>query len=272
MKFAYIVYMELRSIRKTIKYLEEFIIKPYQADIILCCQKKFDDDEERADLFKNPRIRILYDKIDPKLFYGESNIINLYDSANWNNYNNQQVYINLRKIWDCVKDIYTEYDYYIMTRVDSQIIFPYPDKELFEIAEPGIYTFDTDYCRTWGGYASGVFIHKNFIEAYLNKYYNVFKYGNVQEINNNNRQLNQEFFANYCLLKSGLKWKYIKNINLFFTTETLNDYTTWSIPSIHTTYGVICKYPDQCTETFNNYRLWESGKRWKYNNETFYLE
>lgn len=272
MKFAYIICFELRAIKKTISYLEEFIINPYNADVILCCQKKFENDEERINLIKNIRIKKLYEKENPKIFYGKNYIMKLRDSGNWNNYSNNQIYINLRKVWECIKDIYTEYDYFIFTRTDSQILFPFPDKELFECAEPGIYTFDANYCKQWGGYATGVFVHKNFIEAYLNKYYNVIMKNNFIELNKINVGLNQENFANFAMQKAGLSWKYIKNINSFFTAETLDDYTTWSKPQIINEYDVICKYPDQCYEAFNNYKLWLNGKRWKYNNNQFYLE
>jgi hypothetical protein len=66
--------------------------------------------------------------------------------------------------------------------------------------------------------------------------------------------------------------KYIKNTNSYYNATNLNDYTTWSNPSIHPKYNVICKYNEQCSEAYENLKLWNIGCRWKYYNNSLFLE
>ena len=85
---------------------------------------------------------------------------------------------------------------------------------------------------------------------------------------------NQENFQTFCLkIMNVYKYKkYIKNINYYYTTEKVDDYTTWSKHFIHPKYNVICKYEKQCDDAYNNLKLWMNECKWIYENNCIYLQ
>jgi hypothetical protein len=281
MKFAFLVMCELRGVKSTIDGLYKNLINQYDADIFICVQKTFPDDEERMNLFKEKVVyRELYDRPDPVAYFGENNISNVgHDrDANWNAYSNLQIYINYHKMAKVIENVYDQYEYFIILRTDSQILFPFPDKQLFEIAPETIYLTDSNYCKIWGDIGFPGIIHKKYILELLNCYYNSIVYHRqyiLEIINCENIELNQERFFYVCLRVLNLldKIKKIKNLNYFWTAEIVNDYTTWSIPHMHPTHNVISKYDDQCDEAYSNSDLWNSGNYlWGINKTDFTIE
>ena len=286
MKFAYLVMTELRSLDKTIQQLYDYIINPYDADIFICVQQTFSDDNEKIKLFnKNVVHSEIYTKPDPNIYFGTNNNINI-RSGSWCVPSNLQIYINYHKMSQIIEKYVDKYDYFITLRTDVCILFPFPDKHLFENIPNALYSVDATYCKDWGGCGFSVFIHKKFIMNYLMCYYNIIsnKIYKPILINNFNKLgydcSNQENFLNICLkimnnpseTHSILdNKKYIKNINYYYTAKALNDYTTWSKPSIHPIYNVICKYEGQCAEAYQNFKIWQNGK-WKYDNDCIFLE
>lgn len=280
MKFAFLVMYELRALDKTIESLYKNIIDYYNADIFILAQYKDPIDIEKINLFnKNVVHKELYEKINPHdhfntahISYDKNETVDI-SAQNWNKYNSIQIYLNLHKMAKVIESCVDNYDYFIILRTDIEILFPFPNKELFENIPAAIYTFDPDYCRYWGGWAAGVFIHKNFILNYLNSFYKMINDQSIQEFYNfGYDHINQENFMNFALLKSNLKFNYIKNLNMFFTAESLNDRSTWGNINIHPIYNVIYKYLDQCDEAYNNLRLWENNGRWVYENDTLLLK
>ena len=287
MKFAYLVMTELRSLDKTIQQLFDYIINPYEADIFICVQQTFSDDNEKIKLFdKNVVYKEIYTKPDPNIYFGPNNNINI-GMGNWNINSNLQIYINYHKMSQIIEKYIDKYDYFITLRTDVCILFPFPEKKLFENIPPALYTVDAEYCKHWGGCGFSVFIHKTFIMEYLSSYYTIISnkiYNNILIDNfkkKGSTYSNQENFHKICLMIINnqnkkcnilINTKYIKNNNYYYSAKTLNDYTTWSKPNLHPIYNVICKYNGQCEEAYKNLELWRNNKKWKYNNDYFYLK
>ena len=276
MKFAFIVMYELRSIKKTIDNIQKYIIDYYNADVFIICQKQFIDDEENSKLFtKNVKITILYDKPDPIKYFGKnSNMCLPNGDGSWNTYGNSQIYINNNEVSKYIKQYVNDYDYFINIRIDSEILFDFPPIELFEKIPYSVYTLSPNYCQSWGGSGAGNFIHKNFIMDYLTSYNDILisdKYRNLimSKLSDN---FNQEKLLNLSLELKNIKMIHIKNINIYYTGESLNDYTTWSKFIVHPTHNVICKYIDQCSEAYESLNMWVNGKRWEYENNCVLLK
>jgi hypothetical protein len=267
MKFAFLIMYELRAIKTTIDNIKKYIIDFYDADIFIICQKTFDDDEENIKLFGDKVIFYnFYEKINPVKYYGES--ISNVKFSEWKRESNMQTYINETEASKIIEKYIDEYDYFITIRSDSFILFPFPDKAIWSIVPPGIYTIDAKYCKSWGGFSAGVFIHKNFIIDYLKRTYEILinpKY--IDKIVG----LNQEAFVNLCAHEKNLKFNLIKELNFFWTADFISGRTTWSLISYHDNYNVLYKYGGQLDEAFHNYELWKQNYEWSYDNNIIKL-
>lgn len=277
MKFAFLVMYELRALNKTINNLYKNIVNYYDADIFILSQiqdnNNIESDIENIKKFdKNVVHKEVYIKPVPEQYFNKKYDIN--QTNIWNTYNGMQIYINLHKMGKLLESYKDKYDYFIILRTDIEILFPFPDKNLFENIPEGIYSFDPDYCRHWGGWATGVFVHKKYIIDYLNCCYNTII--NEELINkfysHGYKYLNQENFINFSLLSYDLKFEYIKNLNIFFTAEDINSRTTWGNIDIHPKYNVIYKYLEQCEEAYNNLELWKNNARWVYEDNKILLK
>ena len=280
-KFAFLVMFELRAIKKTIEKINKYIISAYNADIFLVCQKFSQEDEDNLKLFcKDPIVKIIYEKKDPLKYYNISSFGNI-SQHDWNSYNRLQMYINEKEMLNNIDNYIDNYDYFIRLRIDSEILFPFPDKELFEEVPKGIWTFNARYTCNWGnkmlqyvckknpGYSLGVFIHRDYIRQMLNSTYKVIT---NTKIENQFDEMNQETFNNYCFNNEKLTWSYINNINIYFTAESEKSKTTWSTPLLHPIYNIIYKYIDQFNEAYKNNELWMNGYRWTYKGDIILLE
>jgi len=255
MKFAFLVMYELRAINHTIDNIKKYVIEKYNADVFIVCQNQFEDDEQRLALFdKNVKIKKMYKKKDPREYYGRN--IKICNEFGKFNKGNLQLYINEKEMLNHLENYIDDYDYFITFRVDSHILFPFPDEKLFTQIPPSIYTFDAKYAW-WGGYSLCVFIHKNYIKTYLNRTYDIIK--NDVKISNTD---NQEHFTNACMKLGGINLSFIKNMNIFYTADSLNAYTTAATIKMHKKYNVICKYIEQCDESHANLDLWNNGYTW----------
>ena len=265
MKFAVIIAYELRGIKKTIESYYKHIIDFYNADVFIICQKQFDDDEERLKLF-NRKVKLIkmYQKPIVKEYFGENNIINIESKENWNNPGVSQMYINQNEISKIIKDYVNDYDYFIQFRTDIDILFNFPQPELFEKIPPGIFTFWPKYCEKWGGSGGANYIHKKFVVDYFKSCFDLMNHHlfiNFVRMRGP-RGINQEFIHNQALTLKGLKLNLIKNINYYYTAEKMNDYTTWAFIQLHPKYNVICKYPEQCEEAHEAMELWKNNYKW----------
>jgi hypothetical protein len=286
MKFAFLVMCEFKGVKSTIDRLYKNLIKHYDADVFICVQKALPDDEERMNLFsENVVYRELYDKPDPATYFGEENNLNVMND-NWNIPSNLQLYINYHKMAKVIEKIYDKYDYFIIARTDSHILFPFPDKQLFEKVPKAMYFIDAKYNKWWGDIGIPGIIHKNYILDFLSCYYNIIsnkeyrlsmcKIVNDENILQKSGALNQERFMYICLRILDIydKIKIIENLNYFWTAEKIDDYTTWSKPHLHPTRpNIISKYDDQCNEAYDNCDLWNSGNFiWAINCNDFSIE
>ncbi len=282
MKFAFLVMCELRGVKSTIENLYAKLIKPYNADVFICVQRALPDDEERMNLFhENVVHKEFYDKPDPATYFGSENNLTITTTCNrnnWNIYSNLQIYINYHEMAKVIENVYEQYDYFIIARTDSQILFPFPDKELFEKVPESIYLIDAQYCKCWGDIGIPGFIHKKYIMGFLNCYYNIIsnkEYATPITKLIGKIDVNQEKFLYGCLQLCNLfdKIKQIKNINYYWTAEKINDYHTWSKPHRHPRRNIISKYDTQCDEAYNNYDLWNSGNySWGINEHDMRIE
>lgn len=315
MKFAFLIMYELRAINKTLETLYKYVIDYYNADIILLCQKQFDDDLERVNMFNEKLIfSKLYDKPNPSEYfqinedflYKYHNYINSKSDNEfkglWNTPGNLQIVINMNEMSKVVEKYINDYDYFIGLRSDIEILFPFPNKELFENIPNDIYGFNPNYCRSWGGLGEANFIHKKYIINYLTscydyikqnynensilyKKYNIFydlqNYFNIINFDIENtknindivkRYINQEFLLLLSLKNKNIKIKNICNLNFYYTAEKITDYTTESNIILNKKYNVLCKYEEQLDECQKNLTLWNNNYKWIYENEKIILK
>ena len=302
MKFAFLVGGELRGVKKTIKKLYRYIADFYDADIIIVCQKCFDDDEDRLQLF-NRRVKFakLYDKPNPIEYFGiDSNIefiiengrhIRNHDNIAWRYPEMLQIIINMNEMSKVLKTINEEYDYYIFFRTDINILFPFPDKSLFENLPAGIYSLEGKYCQLWGGQGMVNYIHKNYIynlltacfdylksptidKGVINNFVNIYEimpkyYDSINAINLNKNEkigINQEQLFILAINHKKLVIHRINTINYYYTLEINSNYTTTGKIKIHSKYNVLCKYETQVDEAYKNYKLWNNNYRWTIQN------
>jgi len=268
MKFAVLVLYELRAVRKTIEKYYKHLIDYYNADVFIICQNTFSDDQERLKLFDhNVKYIRIYDKPDPYIYFGQNSNINLPIGCGcWKTPGNLQVYINHNEASKILQDYVNNYDYFIHLRLDIDILFNFPQPDLFEKIPKAIYSFAPNYCESWGSSGGGNFIHKDYVIEYFKSYYDILtnkEYTNLiyQKIPDN---FNQEKLLDLSLKVKNLTMIPIKSLNYYYTAETLNDYTTWSRPQINEKHNVICKYPEQCDEAYESLNLWNNGYRWDY--------
>lgn len=267
MKFAFLVMLELRSLKKTINNLYKYIIDYYNADVFVLCQESNNIND--INLFnKNVVYKNSYKK--PNV-YEDLNITNNNLANNWNNENCLQCYINWYKMYELLNSQFENYDYYIILRTDIDILFPFPPKNIFENIPNKIYTFDANYAKEWGGYSSGVFVHKNYILDYLKCFYDIIK-NNLYDDFLSYQIQNQENYMLFSMNKYNLSFNYINNLNIYFTAEDLNDHTTWSTIKYSYKYNVICKYENQCEEAHNNLLYWNNGANWVFENNILKLK
>jgi hypothetical protein len=97
MKFAFLIMYELRSINKTIEYLNKYIIDYYNTDIFLLCQESsfpqkdienlnlFNKNIKHNEIYKKPKISDVFN-YDIEKFYKP-----LHNGENWNKYSCLQV-------------------------------------------------------------------------------------------------------------------------------------------------------------------------------------
>lgn len=268
MKFAMLVMFELRAIKKTINTLYKHIIDPYDADIFILCQRQFEDDDKNIQLFDRKVIhRELYDKSDPHLFFN-NDVTKIYPSLNWNNYGQLQMYINFYKMAEVIKPYINDYDYFLFFRSDIEVLFPFPDRELFEKVDKGLYTIDPEYTKNCGGIGHPMYIHKDYILPFLTCSYDKIVSATKDD---NFSKTNQEWFLTLSMRRQKMEYSLFKNINYFYTVETLQDYTTWSTPQVHPVYKILCKKPQQVNEAYSNLKLWNEGYRWGIKNGTIML-
>ena len=305
-KFVLLIAGELRCIHKTIKKIYKYIIDHYDADIIILCQKQFEDDEERLKLFdRRVKFMKLYEKPNPVEYFGldsniDFNIINgINDNIAWRHPSNLQIFINMNEMSKIITNY--DYDYFLFFRTDINILFPFPDKELFENISDSVYAFDANYSRFWGGQGIANFIHKKYIYSFLTSCYDYIKnpdidkylinntvdiyqiipeYYNeitnfdetkINKIRENKIGINQEQFFILAIQSKNIKISKIKNINYYYTAELETDHTTWGKIKKHSKYNVICKYEEQVNEAFENMLLWNKMLTWKIKNNEIIL-
>lgn len=256
-KFAFLVMYELRCLTQ-IEKLYKYIIDFYDADIIICCQE-LEDTQELVKLFDR---RVIFKKIYKKpcssdYFNNHPQLKNA--SNNWNKESCLQIYINWNEMSHVLEDYKDKYDYFINVRTDIDILFPFPDKYLFETISKGIYTYDAKYASWWGGIGLGIFIHKDYIIQYLKCTYNTLI---DQSLSIDFASYNQENFLNLCLQRNNINMKYMNHLNFFYIATSEKAYTTWAIPERHRLYSGFIKYSAQVNEVFDNFALWQKGYKW----------
>ncbi len=274
MKFAYLIIGELRLIKENIKSLYDHLFDYYDADIFILVQKVSINDYEDIKMFdKRVVYSKIYEKPDPIFFFRDESLLK-YKNDNWNKDSCLQYYINMFEMGKIIKKYKDKYDYFIIHRIDINILFPFPEKSLLEKQiNPINYTFDPDFSRYYGGYGTCFFVYKKYIVDYLYAPFDVIMNKKLlHEFLNRKIRLNQENFLNYSYDKKKITIGKIKDICSYFTGKTVNDRTTFSIFKFHQKYNVICKYEKQCSEVYKNLIKWKKGLRWDLINNTIFLK
>lgn len=263
MKVAYLIMGECRFPKTSVQKINKYIVEFYGADLYICCQKVSGIDEEIVNqaFTKNVQYRSVYDKPDPCLFFENPRLME-YPTDNCFNEPYLQYYINLYKMSEIISDKVGQYDYFMCMRPDMDILFPFPEPEVLESIPIGVYSIDAAYARHWGGLSIGIFVHKSHIIDYLRCYNDVIKNRLFDSFLENHIIKNQEHFFLYCLKQKQIGFKYINNLNYFFTADNLSDRTTWSYIQFDESRQKYFKYKDQYEEAFQNLGLWENGFRW----------
>ena len=264
-KFCYLVMGELRCL-DYIQNLYEHMIDYYDADIIICCQD-LPGQQSDIELFDRKVVyKEKYTKPDPYEWYAHCSSVHQ-PSNNWNIPACLQLFINMAKLADVVEKFKDKYDYFIMTRTDIKIIFPYPDKHLFGKIPPGMYSYDAHYARQWGGFHELGFVHKDFIIQALRGPDNLIKSG--LEIGWHNG----EAFTNIALHHENIRRNYINGLNFYFIAHNEHTRTTWATPFFYPPANCFVKYREAVNEVNSNNSLWHQGYRWSfdYNLNSFNL-
>jgi len=282
MKFACFIGGELRGVKKTIKSFYKNVIDYYDADILIVCQKQFDDDEERIKLFdRKVKYIKLYDKPDIDEYFNNK----LPERHAWCNEADMQLVINGVEAFKLLEGILDEYDYVINLRIDIEVLFPFPDKDLFEKIPHGIYITNADYYKDTGGHGYGTFIHRDFFrDSVMSIYENIIE-GDItldSFIEYHMKKYNTtdcskcsasaETLIQICLEKRNILMKHICPLNFYYTAESVNDRTTsTSEIIIHPQNNVICKYEGQVNEAYAGLELCNKNYRWSFKNDEICL-
>jgi hypothetical protein len=145
----------------------------------------------------------------------------------------------MAKMADVVEKFKDKYDYFIVTRTDINILFPYPDKYFFSNIPSGIYSFNAIYAQGWGGFHEPGFVHKNYILELLRSP-NIIK--TIKTIGNELSTCNAENFLRICLQHANLNKNYINGLNFVFIAHDTNTVTTWGCINYYEPLGCFIKY------------------------------
>jgi len=271
MKFAFLVTYELRCLKHLDK-LYQHIVDFYDADIFICCQD-IECTDKQLELFdKKVIFKQSYKKPNSFDYFNRNYLVRKPCKHNWNMESCLQIYINWNEMANALEDVKDNYDYFINIRTDIDILFPFPDKHIFEQAPKGIYAFGANYCERWGGMGFGAFIHKKYIMSYLRCTSNVIKSpqmcARIKNIDNHN----QERFLTNCMQLHGLTFHFIKQLNFIYIADDIHASTTWAKPQHHPRYPGIIKYPDQVNEVLGYLNLWDKGHRWNFINNCIMIK
>ena len=267
MKVAVLIMYELRAVHKTIAEIYQRLIDYYDADVFICCQRQYPEDDERLQLFdRKVKFKQLYVKPPPKDVLGTSfAMMPVHPQLPWNSPASAQFYINNLYISNALKPYSSQYDYFVTMRTDCTYLFDLPPPSLLETLPPAVWCFHPRYARSWGGSGLGTFVPRQYIHGYLECYASALRdlfflptlHGHATVSG-----FNQELFLQLALRYKRIPMRYILDINYYYTGETTSDYTTWAKMMIHPVHNVICKYKEQCDEAYEALDKWNNGWRW----------
>lgn len=268
---------ELRSLQKTVDEIYKRIIDYYDADVFLLCQRQFGDDEELVKLFSRKLVKSeFYTRPDPAQHFRNSPKLAMNSHNNWNKPYVLQPMINLDKCYKFIQPYVNDYDYFISLRVDVSFLFDLPPPDLFEKIPHGLYSFNPEYCRWWGGSGTANFIHKSLIKDYLNCVFDMMTNPRLtpilQEAIRTNNNFNAESLMDFSLRSKRLTFIPIYETNYYITYTSLDDYYTWGRPSVNPKYpDVKSKYHAQYDNALSALNKWDAGWRWGYENNAVTL-
>jgi hypothetical protein len=227
MKFALIIGGILRCVHKNYEMIFKRIVDYYNCDIIIICQKHFDDDEERVKCFESKTIyKHVYEKPDPLEYFDSSGCLNNITnySGQWNTYSNLQIFINMNEVGKIIKEEKFDYDYYLMFRTDAFILFDLPPKEIFSKIPKDVYGFCGECFGTIGNIGPH-YIHKDYIYTLMTAPYNYINDSkNYNQLNNivTHENLDKyKYFKDLILRNNGAKPENLLNYNELPVQEML---------------------------------------------------
>jgi hypothetical protein len=201
----------------------------------------------------------------------------------------------MKEMADIILKYALDYDYYLMFRTDTDILFDLPPIDIFNEAPSSVYGFYTDYWKFVGN-LGGHYIHKNYINSYLMapyKYINNISNFNILNQKHSLWDLNTKYYKELnpddC---PGIPNNFPHQETLFILAFEYFDITINKIHNLPFYYNVdiqekytfnngyeciikpnnICyKYELQYAECNKNLIYWTNGYRWKIVNNQILL-
>ena len=227
MKFALIIGGILRCVHKNYEMIFKRIVDYYDCDIIIICQKHFDDDDKRIQRFESKTIyKYLYDKPDPFHYFDPSGCLREISTVagQWNTYSNLQIFINMNEVSKIIKQEDLDYDYYLMFRTDAFILFDLPPKELFSKIPKDVYGFYGEYFKKIGN-SGPHYIHKDYIHSLMTAPYRYVNNFSNNDMLSNRLNINilrkYEYFKNLLQENDNEVLKFFDNLNVVAMQEML---------------------------------------------------
>lgn len=280
-KVALCIYGTLRAPKNCFPTLYENIVKPWDADVIICANKQYQDDEERVNILRSCGAKIVEQNIEtqpdlntwfPKSFYEKliplaqnklkgNHINNVnYLSPLVGSHSSLHTRVNWYRLSFILQKHIEKHDYFIITRPDHLYLFPLFDKCFLE--ENKIIHYGE---HSWGGINFDfVIIHRNMVMDWLKKSIEYLIEDRLQDVLIS--ELSEMEFWNserYSLLISNLcGWKTKEMaINSFISADSLDELTSNNKIKYDGKYYF--KYETSYQPCLKNFELWKNGWKWR---------
>ena len=263
-KYAVCMFGQLRGVDTIIENLNNFLIKPLDADLYVIVQETGTNIDKNIELFETDN-KIIYKPPNNELIFTNIDKYTKSDEPNKNYIVNSHlnIYFNFLKIANTYGDIFeNNYEYIIITRSDFLHLFPFPDiSSLF-------WCYDG---HEYGGINNTLIcVPSKYIKKYLSCAFNYLQ--NPKNINRLNKlTLNIEQYYKLIFDDKGWKIGKIQN-NAFLTASKINDLTTSSKPILYSEkHNVFYKYIEQLTNAFDSLNKYNKKYNWAVSNNKIIL-
>jgi hypothetical protein len=264
-KYAVCIFGQLRGVDTVIENLNNFLIKPLDADLYVVAQKTDTDIDKYINLFETDH-KIIYHPPNNELIFTNIDKFTKSNEPNRNYIVNSHlnIYFNFCKIANIYGDIFEKnYEYIIVTRSDYLHLFNFPDILNLTNKPDLFWCYDG---HEYGGINNTLIcVPSKYIKKYLFCAFNYLQ--NSKNINRlNNLILNVEQFYKLIFDDKGWKIGKIQN-NAFLTASKITDLTTSCKPILYSEkHNVFYKYIEQLTNAFDSLNKYNKKYVWEISN------